>query len=73
MKIGLSHEEAKTIKRIADLADLSVLINEKNILEVPNALVGLNEAESMLRIVPKHMRRKFVEKNMKWFRLLGLK
>ena len=73
MKIGLTKDEAAILRKIADKVDLTVNINEKNIVDVPNALICLNEAYSMLRLVPKFAVKKFVDQNKKWFNLLGLK
>lgn len=73
MKIGLSNEEAEILRKIAAKVDLTIKINEKNIVDVPNAIVGLKEAYDMLRHVPKFVAKKFVEQNRKWFNLLGLR
>lgn len=73
MKIGLTKDEAAVLRRIAARVDLTVNISEKNIVDVPNALVCLNEAYDMLRLVPKFAAKKFVDQNKKWFNLLGLK
>lgn len=73
MKIGLSKDEAEILRKIASRVDLTIDINEKGIVNVPNALICLNEAYDMIRLVPKFAAKKFVEQNRKWFNLLGLK
>lgn len=73
MKIGLTNEEAAILKKIADRVDLRVNINEKNIVDIPNAAMLLEEAYGTLRSIPKFVAKRFVNENKRWFNLLGLK
>ena len=73
MKIGLTNEEAAILKKIADRVDLRVNINEKNIIDIPNAAMLLEEAYGTLRSIPKFVAKRFVNENKRWFNLLGLK
>ena len=73
MKIGLTNEEAAILKKIADRVDLRVNINEKNIVDIPNAAILLEEAYGTLRSIPKFVAKRFVNENKRWFNLLGLK
>ena len=73
MKIGLTNEEAAILKKIADRVDLRVNINEKNIVDIPNAAMLLEEAYGTLRSIPKFVAKRLVNENNRWFNLFGLK
>ena len=73
MKLGLTNAEAAILKKIADRVDLRVNINEKNIVDIPNAAMLLEEAYGTLRSIPKFVAKRFVNENKRWFNLLGLK
>lgn len=66
-------KKRKSSAKLPQRLILPLRSTEKNIVDVPNAIVGLKEAYDMLRHVPKFAAKKFVEQNRKWFNLLGLR